>query len=174
MEKHIEDERKSTDTYFLSTYSRDDAPQIVHSLSNKLVAEQLRLVPIPYTMSDALEWFNRLEDEAKHPDTAPIRWALRDTSGKLIGDLSLRPVGTIGTYSMGYWLAYEYWGQGIMTRAVSEVLEIVRKEIPKVKVVTAGVRELNHRSQRVLQKSGFQRVGEHPETTAVCDFELEL
>ena len=178
MDKDTENEHKSTDIYYLSTYSRDDAPQIVQSLSNKMVAQQLRLVPIPYSMSDAMEWFGRLEEEAKHPDTAPIHWAIRETSSrKLIGDLSLREADN-GVYSLGYWLAFEHWGQGIMTRALSEVLRIVRMEILKVKVMTAGVRENNWRSQRVLEKSGFRRVGEHVETIekaiTVWDFELEL
>ena len=175
MDNHIENDRKPTTTYYFSTYSRDDAPEIVRSLSNPLIAKQLRMVPTPYTMSNALEWFDNLEDEANHPDTAPIRWALRDKSShKLIGDTSLRPTATCGTYSMGYWLAYEYWGQGIMTMVVSEVLDIVRKEIPKVKVVTAMVRELNGQSQRVLEKNGFQKVGEHMGTTVLWDYELKV
>ena len=178
MDKDTENEHKSTDVYYLSTYSRDDASQIVQSLSNQMVARQLRLVPIPYSMSDAMEWLDRLEQESKDPDTSPIHWTIRETSSrKLIGDLSLRG-GDNGVYSLGFWLAYEHWGQGIMTRALSEVLRIVRMEIPKVKILTAGVREINWRSQRVLEKSGFRRVGEHVETIekaiTVWDFELEL
>ena len=56
-----------------------------------------------------------------------------------------------------------------MTRAVAEVLGIVRKKIPKVQVVTAIIRERN--------KSGFQQVGEHIGVltgTVVWDFELQL
>jgi len=178
MDKDTEHEHESTDTYYLSTYSRDDAPQIVYCLSNKLVAQQLRMAPIPYSMSDAMEWLDRLDQETKNPDTAPIRWAPRDVSSrKLIGDLSLRG-GPNGVYSLGYWLAFEYWGQGIMTRALSEVLRVVRMEIPKVKVVTAGVKENNWRSRRVLEKSGFRRVGTHIETikktVTLWDFELDL
>lgn len=172
MDKEVA-KHKYTDAYYLSSYSRDDVPQIVHSLSNKVTAEQLRMVPSPYTVSDALAWFDLLEEEIKHPDTAPLRWVIRETSsGKLIGDLSLR--GTAGTYSLGYWLAYEFWGQGIMTRVLSEVLEIVKQEFPKVKIVTAAVREHNRGSQRVLEKSGFRRVGEHRETSVIWDFELKL
>lgn len=178
MKKDMENECKFSDSYYLSTYSRDDATQIVHSLSNRLVAKQLRQVPTPYTMADAMAWLDDLEDEGSHSETAPIRWALRDTSsGKLIGGFSLRPAATAGTYSLGYWLAIEYWGKGIMTRAVAEVLGIVRKEVPKVQVVTAIVRERNCASQRVLEKSGFRRVGEHIGAlsgTLLCDFELQL
>jgi hypothetical protein len=46
-------------------------------------------------MADAMAWLDGLEDEGNHTDTAPIHWALRDTSsGKLIGDFSLRPAAT--------------------------------------------------------------------------------
>ena len=173
MDNAIDNEHKHLDIFYLSTYSRDDAPQIVRSLSNKLIAEQLRTVPSPYTISDAMAWFDRLDGDARNPETAPIRWAIRESSsGRLIGDLSLR--GTDGTYSLGYWLAHEYWGQGVMTRALCEVLKIVKRELSKVKVVTACVKEHNWRSQRVLEKSGFRRVGEHLETTPVWDFDLEL
>ena len=61
-----------------------------------------------------------------------------------------------------------------MTMVVSEVLDIVRKEIPKVKVVIAMVRELNGQSQRVLEKNGFQKVGEHMGTTVLWDYELKV
>jgi RimJ/RimL family protein N-acetyltransferase len=62
-----------------------------------------------------------------------------------------------------------------MTRAVADVLRIVRKEISKVQVVTAIVRERNYASQHVPEKSGFRRVGEHIGAlsgTVVYDFEL--
>lgn len=151
--------------YHLSKHTRDDAPQIAESLSNPLIAGQLRYVPEPYTLSHALIWFDRLDEDQKTPETAPFRWAIRETSsGKFIGDISLK-IMEEGKYQLGYWLAHEYWGQGIMTSAIAAVLEIVEKENPKVKAVVASVKEGNYGSRRVVEKNGFSFVGQHKECT---------
>ena len=172
------DEYNLSNKYYLSNYRRDDAPQIVESLSNEKIARNLRTVPIPYKFSDALEWLDRLEEEQKNPETAPLRWAIRETvTHKLIGDISLRPSDE-EAFTLGYWLAIEYWGLGIMTDAVATVLATV-KGGERVKLVLAGAKEGNWASRRVLEKNGFRMVGLHEENESdipnpFWDFELSL
>lgn len=151
--------------YRLSKHTRNDAPEIVEALSNPLITKQLRFVPSPFTLSHLQTWFDRLEEDRKNPQKAPLRWAIRETSsGKLIGDLSLKPMEAEGKYQLGYWLAPAYWGKGIMTSAVAAVLEIA-KEDPKIRNVVAGVKSENNGSRRVVEKNGFSIIGKLEEGT---------
>lgn len=58
---------------------------------------------------------------------------------------------------VGYALAKEYWGQGIVTRATKMVICDGFKEFPDVVRMQAHVEVDNKASQRVLEKIGFQR-----------------
>jgi RimJ/RimL family protein N-acetyltransferase len=70
-------------------------------------------------------------------------------------------VGTItswtqdGNREVTYWIGREHWGKGIATRALAEFLEIETTR-PVYGVAAAD----NAGSLRVLEKCGFERVGE--------------
>ena len=92
------------------------------------------------------------------------------SSGEMIGDSSL--VKLENGYRLGYWLGEEYWGRGIMSNAVAEVLEIAKQE--KVERVIADVKEGNWGSRKVLEKNGFKFCDEHYSLEGKCvlwDFE---
>ncbi|XP_010906187.2 uncharacterized protein [Elaeis guineensis] len=61
--------------------------------------------------------------------------------------------------SMGYGLAYNHWGRGIMPAAVKKAVATIFKEWPRLERLEAFTAVENERSQRVLQKTGFQREG---------------
>src|SRR3954452_3229051 len=67
-----------------------------------------------------------------------------DENGRWLGDHA----------AFGYEFMPEFWGQGFATEAVSKVLEHWRRRYPEEHFF-AYVREENHRSRRVLEKSGF-------------------
>jgi RimJ/RimL family protein N-acetyltransferase len=59
----------------------------------------------------------------------------------------------------GYWLGREFWGRGIASQAFGEFLEAELR-----RPLTAYVSPGNGASVRVLERWGFQRVGQRPET----------
>jgi RimJ/RimL family protein N-acetyltransferase len=59
--------------------------------------------------------------------------------------------------TVGYWLGRQFWGRGIATAALSRFVE----ELPD-RPLQAHVARGNHGSRRVLEKCGFQVVGEAP------------
>jgi len=77
-------------------------------------------------------------------------------------------VGSIGVHlqsdvyrksaEIGYWLAEEYWGNGIASKAVTEICKLAfdRYDIARIH---AGAFGYNKRSQRVLEKAGFKLEG---------------
>jgi RimJ/RimL family protein N-acetyltransferase len=60
-----------------------------------------------------------------------------------------------GTPEVSYWIGREFWGKGIATRALSELLGHV-----KVRPLYARAAKDNIASLRVLQKCGFTIAGE--------------
>lgn len=60
---------------------------------------------------------------------------------------------------IGYGLARAYWGKGIATWAVQQMLERGFLD-PETKVIMAGTWEDNPASMRVLEKCGFVKTGE--------------
>lgn len=83
--------------------------------------------------------------------------------------------GNIGSWQdsgenlVGYWIGREYWGKGIATAALSAFL----KRVPHRPLV-ARVAKHNVASIRVLEKCGFQRVGERVESHDVPEVLFEF
>ncbi|XP_051127979.1 uncharacterized protein LOC127249286 [Andrographis paniculata] len=81
--------------------------------------------------------------------------------GRAVGTITVTP-GSGGDRcrgELGYVLAYDYWGKGIMTRAVEMVGGAIFEELPELQRVEAMVDVENGRSQRVLEKAGFVKEG---------------
>ncbi|XP_047332810.1 uncharacterized N-acetyltransferase p20-like [Impatiens glandulifera] len=82
--------------------------------------------------------------------------------------LKNRPVGSISVTpnkedkfrgEIGYTLAADYWGRGIATAAVKMAVKIVFREWVWLERLEALVDVENWGSQRVLEKSGFEKEG---------------
>ena len=87
--------------------------------------------------------------------------------------------GSIGSWEMegkrevGYWIGKEYWGKGIATQALTQYLEVER-----ARPLFAHVVKHNVGSKRVLEKNGFNVIGEdsytNPAGVLVDEFVLKL
>jgi RimJ/RimL family protein N-acetyltransferase len=81
--------------------------------------------------------------------------------------------GNIGSWEqdgrrlVGYWLGREFWGRGVATAALTELMQELN-----TRPLHAWVAASNGGSIRVLEKCGFVRVGEH--TTDVEEYLYEL
>ncbi|KAK6929939.1 GNAT domain [Dillenia turbinata] len=60
---------------------------------------------------------------------------------------------------IGYALAAKYWGKGIIPKALKMAMSMVFKEFPNLVRLQAFVEVENKASQRVLDKTGFQKEG---------------
>jgi RimJ/RimL family protein N-acetyltransferase len=61
----------------------------------------------------------------------------------------------LGEREVGYWLGKEYWGKGIATQALKELLKMI-----EIRPLYAHVAKHNIGSRRVLEKCGFTVAGE--------------
>ena len=80
-------------------------------------------------------------------------WAVLTDEGAVAGNVVAFELD--GTPLVGYWIGREHWGRGIASRALPLLLEDLEE-----RPLHATVAPHNAASLRVLEKSGFSRVGE--------------
>ena len=136
--------------------ARDAAP-LVKAINDYEVSKWLAVVPYPYDLADAT-WF--ISEVSKGHFTAWHIW------------LGEQLVGCIGVEdgSLGYWLAREFWGQGIATEAAQAIVDHYFAESGAEQMVSSYFVG-NEGSCNVLTKLGFCDAG--PKVTAAlargCD-----
>jgi 8-oxo-dGTP diphosphatase len=132
----------------------NDAPAITCAINDWEVVRWLSRVPYPYQQADAAEFIDRSE----------VAWAERNAS-RFVIILKNEIVGGIGLerhdkslFDLGYWIARRYWNKGIATEAVFAIIDFAHKQLAASEF-TASCHEKNQRSEKVLLKAKFSRVG---------------
>ena len=101
-----------------------DARDLATALSNKKIQDNLRDgLPYPYTEQDGKEFISAML-AANENDTFAFAITV---NGKVIGSIGAFRQGNIHrqTAELGYYIAEEYWGKGIMTEAVKQPCDYV-------------------------------------------------
>ena len=140
----------------LREWKREDVETLARLANNKNIAANLRdRFPHPYTLKDAEEWLAM--NERKNPAT---NFAI-EADAKLTGGCGLMLKEDVYRYSaeVGYWIAEEYWGKGIATKAIQLLLDKTLPLFPEIVRVYAEVFEYNKASMRALEKNGFHLEG---------------
>ena len=70
---------------------------------------------------------------------------------------------------VGYWLGREFWGRGLATQALAELLDVVDARPLHAHVVRSNVASI-----RVLEKCGFAQVDSHVGADGIEELVLEL
>ncbi|MEU8523032.1 GNAT family protein [Streptomyces sp. NBC_01216] len=70
-------------------------------------------------------------------------------------------LGPFRSASLGYWVDSRYTGRGLASALVREACRAAREDLGLHRVEAGTVLD-NHASQRVLAKSGFERIGTAP------------
>ena len=134
-----------------------DAKNIAVALSNKKIQDNLRDgLPYPYTEQDGIDFISSMLS-ANEDETFAFAITLDD---KAIGSIAVFRQQNIHrqTAEMGYYIAQEYWGKGIMTDAVKQICEYVFKNSDILRIYAEPF-AYNTGSCRVLEKAGFQYEG---------------
>jgi [ribosomal protein S5]-alanine N-acetyltransferase len=86
-----------------------------------------------------------------------------DEDGSVQGRINLNTIvrGPFQSCSLGYWLGESANGRGLATKAVARIKEIAFGEM-MLHRIEAGTLRHNVRSQRVLERNGFERFGLAP------------
>lgn len=134
-----------------------DAAELAAALDNKNVQDRLRDgLPYPYTARDGADYISAML-AADESDTFAFAVTVDD---RVVGGIGAFRQGNIHRRSaeLGYYLAEEYWGRGIMTDAVRQLCAHVFSATDVLRIY-ATVFADNPASCRVLEKAGFQCEG---------------
>ena len=134
-----------------------DAKDIAVALSNKKIQDNLRDgLPYPYSEQDGIDFISSMLS-ANEDETFAFAITLDD---KVIGSIGVFRQQNIHrqTAEMGYYIAEEHWGKGIMTDAVKQICEYVFKNSDILRIYAEPF-AYNIGSCRVLEKAGFQYEG---------------
>ena len=134
-----------------------DAKDIAVALSNKKIQDNLRDgLPYPYSEQDGIDFISSMLS-ANEDETFAFAITLDD---KVIGSIGVFRQQNIHrqTAEMGYYIAEEYWGKGIMTDAVKQICEYVFENSDILRIYAEPF-AYNTGSCRVLEKAGFQYEG---------------
>lgn len=134
-----------------------DAKDLALALSNKKIQDNLRDgLPYPYTEQDGTAFIASMLSSDENETFA---FAIT-VDGKAVGSIGVFRQANIHrrTAELGYYLAEEYWGKGIMTEAVKQICKYVFRESDMIRIYAEPF-AYNTASCKVLEKAGFQYEG---------------
>jgi [ribosomal protein S5]-alanine N-acetyltransferase len=139
----------------LRDWRLDDVESLAKHANNRRVSINLRdRFPYPYRIEDARNFIERAINDRREKSHCI------EIDGFAVGGIGI----TIGedvyrlSAEMGYWLAEEFWGQGIMSEVVSAFVNYCFEKF-SLKRIYATTYSNNVASARVLEKAGFLREG---------------
>lgn len=130
-----------------------DAKDLASVISNKKIQDNLRDgLPYPYTEQDATDYISAMLSEDENETFA---FAIT-TDNKAIGSIGAFRQKNIHkhTAEIGYYIAEEYWGKGLMTEAVKQICSYIFDKSNIVRIYAEPF-SYNKASCRVLEKAGF-------------------
>lgn len=134
-----------------------DATDLAAALSNMKIQDNLRDgLPYPYTEKDGMDYISAMLS-ADENDTFAFAIIV---DNKVVGSIGVFRQENIHreTAELGYYIAEEYWGRGIMTEAVKQICEYVFDKSDIIRIYAEPF-AYNVASCRVLEKAGFQYEG---------------
>ncbi|KQM67250.1 hypothetical protein ASE74_07235 [Pedobacter sp. Leaf216] len=135
----------------LRPYEHNDLDNLVKHANNFNISKYLTdKFPFPYQKKDG-EAFIQLA-LSHHP----LQIKAIVVNNEVIGSIGVHQLADIYSKSaeMGYWIAEDFWGKGIIPQAVKEMLKY-GFETFDVERIFARTAHTNLASQRVLKKAGF-------------------
>lgn len=137
--------------YKLRAWTLNDIPDLVHHANNLNIAKFMTdQFPNPYTEQHAMQFINMVSEHQ------PTRVFAITIDGHAVGSIGLHPQQDImkRNAELGYWLGEEFWGKGIITNVVQDMIQYAFKtfDISRIYARPFGS---NIGSQKVLEKAGF-------------------
>ena len=135
----------------LRKWNEADLNGLVKYANNSNVAKWLTNgFPYPYTLDDGKAYLSMIANDK------PAKVFAIEVNDEAVGSIGIFPQTNIHEKAaeMGYWLAEEYWGHGIMVKAIKEIVGYGFETFDIVRIFARPF-STNLKSQRVLEKAGF-------------------
>lgn len=137
--------------FHLRPFTIQDLDSLVKFANNFNIAKNLMdIFPHPYSIDDG-KFFIDMATKNSLPNILAI-----EVNGEAAGAIGLHPQNDVyrKNAELGYWLAEPYWGKGIITRAIIQMVDYGFKnwDITRIYARPFGY---NIASQKALEKAGF-------------------
>jgi RimJ/RimL family protein N-acetyltransferase len=144
----------------LRPWSAADADALVQRINDRDIGAFLDLVPQPYTISDAHDWF-ALTAEGWRAGTSATFGIHVDAFDGAVGGVGVRFLSDLddGCAEIGYWVAAEARGRGVATAATLAAARWAFGAVPGLARLQLRADVENPASNRVAEKAGFSREG---------------
>lgn len=129
-----------------------DASQLALIADNKKIADNLRDgFPNPYSLKDARDWLNIIL-----PENNPPRFFAITIDKEIIGSIGIVAKADIyrKNFEIGYFLAENFWGKGITTKAIKAATSYAFTEFDVIRIYAEPFSD-NAASRKALEKAGF-------------------
>ncbi len=137
--------------FILRPWRESDLQDVVQFANNPRIARNLTdAFPHPYTEEDGKAFIARFSNDS------PCRVFAIEIGGRACGSVGVFPQEDVHRKNaeLGYWLAEPYWGRGIMTRVVRQVVDYAFQTFDITRIFARPYGS-NPASRRVLEKAGF-------------------
>lgn len=146
--------------FTLRPFTINDLDSLVKYANNPKIADKLTdKFPHPYTKENGKMF---IEFATKN---TPTNIFAIDINGEVCGGIGIHPQEDVHRKNaeLGYWLAEPFWGNGIITKAIVQIVEygFMNFDITRIFARPYGT---NTASQRVLEKAGFTFEGKFEKT----------
>lgn len=136
----------------LRPWHKDDRFVLTSLANNIRIWNNVRdRLPYPYLLHHADEF---IRFSLSH---RPNRIMAIEVDGELAGCIGIELQEDIArlTAEVGYWIGEIYWGRGVATEALKQMLSYSFDRFPQLIRVFAKVFEFNASSMKVLERNGF-------------------
>lgn len=136
----------------LRPWRDSDLASLVRHADNFNIWKNLRDgFPHPYTEEAGRGWLKMAMEEDTH-----LLLAI-DVDGEAIGGIGASFKDDVYRINveLGYWLSEQFWGRGLVSEAVTLLVDHVLESYPEIQRIYADLFSYNPASARVLQKCGF-------------------
>ncbi len=126
-----------------------DKPDLIKHANNKKIFDNMRdMFPHPYTSEAADQFLSKVAG------FEPQQVFAIEVNSEAVGSVGIFPQEDIERINaeLGYWVAEEYWGNGIATKAAKFIIEYGFKTFPVSRIFAIPFPN-NIASQKVLQNS---------------------
>jgi len=144
----------------LRPWADADADALVRRINDLEVAKFLELVPQPYTVQDAHDWFAIAAEGWRDGTSASFGVHVNGLDGAA-GGVGIRFLADVdaGCGEIGYWIGADSRGRGVATAATRAAAHWAFEAVPELARLQLRADVENVASNRVAAKAGFTREG---------------
>lgn len=138
--------------FILRPWQLSDIESLAKYANNKdLTSFLTNRFPVPYTENDAKNFI-----EIALNDSTMVKYAI-EINGEAVGGIEFYPQADVlcKNIEIGYWIGEPFWGKGIMTEVVKQIIPIGFERFDVTRIYAKAFGE-NIGSQKVLENAGFK------------------